>query len=862
MIPGLREWLDSSAGDSATRTTGAQLLEQWRGSSEPLIRSDAYELAAAIDAAGYCFEPDVRFSGHVMRPADTVVFYSCDESKKAPSAAYLAAATIARLGVIVASADGVVVSQEQQLLRERTSKAIALTQAEGRRLEAYVEWLLDTPIALDALEEEGARLRDEDRLRIGRFLVAVAGADGYISTPERWMLAGTFGLFGLTPDQLDAEIASFAASSGRPGATAPTHRRDSDPGTVPASELEPVETIQLAPDAIREVLHESDTAIVKLAGLVPVAPIAPAQQTLELVSEFAPDGGPSGMSEWEERLAGQWGRLTTDERRRPGSLLALVPRRAKWEEFIAAWKASPLAYWIGRKAEYPHALAVLFGGFAFFEYDETSFWPQFKRDLWPLTENQRVAIRTAHAAALARLGLDLARNQADDRMTVASAVHHIGVPLSLWADFLGVADHVLRQADWMSWPSEHWQTDVKARCGPHIRLRNFLTANEVAARATIAELGEIRDFANADPASTIEDLAGVANVPFLRDEYFDDVPETAEFFRPDNLLSLFAGRCFLRYDEENSRLQVHLPAVPDAAGSTWRVGDHEQPASREPAWFTVDGDGFARWIDVHLDGPSGRRTRRVAGIAEWGLYDQRREAFLELDLRHPSERRMGDYVLVSPRPLSHMTRNGFLRDFPENQVERLADGTRCFVTRLSPAAQEGSLALRWITSEGELLAHTITFRTRLATRGRTMFINGVERPMGDPSLPWYFLRPGPYPPITYAALTTMELTKMNNQGSASAYARLRRYMEEGVIVARPDGAWRLDHQRARIRRIGDIVEVSLLGLPTRMWALGKPLSIEIVGEEGLTYLRGTWPATHDPAIRATLGRYDIAVVSA
>jgi hypothetical protein len=836
--------------------TGGQLLEQWRGRSDPLSRNDAYELASAMDAAGFCFEPDVRFSGHVLRPADSVVLYPCAERQGVPSAAYLAAATIARLGVIVASADGAVVSEEQTLLRERTSKAIALTQAEGRRLDAYVDWLLDTPIALDALQGEGAGVQDSDRIRIGRFLVAVAGADGYISTPERWMLAGTFGLFGLTAEQLEAEIASFTASHGS------TRQPDSDVGVASGLDLEAVETIHFSPATVQEALRESGTAIASLAGLMPVAPVAPLKQTLHLVSEVVADSGPRGMSNWEAGFAEEWGRLTADERRRPGSLLALVPPRARWEEFIASWKASPLAYWLAHKSDYPHAVAVLFGGFAFFEYNETSFWPQFEHDLWSLTVTQKVAIRSAHIAALDRLGLELTRNQADDRMTVASAVHHIGVPLSIWADFLGVADHVLRQADWTSWPSEHWQSDVTARCGPHIRLRNFLTANEATARATIAELGEIRDFANADPTSTIEDLSGVANVPFLRDEYFDDVPETAEFFRPDNLLSLFAGRCFVRYDDENSRLQVHLPAVPDAAGSTWRVGDHEQAAGREPAWFTIDGDGFARWIDVHLDGPSGRRTRRVAGIAEWGLYDQRREAFLELDLRHPSERRMGDYLLVSPRPLTHMTRSGFLRDFLENQVERLADGTRCYVTRLSPAAREGSLAIRWITSDGELRAHTITFRTHLTLRGRTMFINGVERPMGDPSLPWYFLRPGPYPPISYAALTAMELTKMNNQGSASAYARLRRYTEEGVIAARADGAWRLDHQRARVRRIGDIVEVSLLGLPSRMWALGKPLSIEIVGDGGLTYLRGTWPATHEPSIRETLGRYDIAVVSA
>lgn len=572
---------------------------------------------------------------------------------------------------------------------------------------------------------------------------------------------------------------------------------------------------------------------------------------------------PNEMSDWESDFARQWAALPATERRRAGSLLTLVPQRAKWQGFIGAWKASSLGYWLAHRTEYPHALAVLFGGFAFYEYDEKSFWPQFRRDLWSLTENQRVAIRDAHAAALERLGLDLARNQADDRMTVASAVHHIGVPLSLWADFLGVAEHILRQDNWETWTSERWQVDVTTRCGPRTRLRDFLTANEASARRTIRELGEIRDFATAEPTSTIEDLAAVANLPFLRDEFFDEVPETAEFFRPDNLISLFARRCFLRYEDETSRLQIHLPAVEEPSGFVWRVGDLEKEALREPSWFTIDAAGFDDLIDVHLDGPIGRHTKRIAGIGEWGVYDQRREAFLDLDLRHPSQRRMGDYVLVSSRPLAHMTRVGFLEEFPENQVVRLADGARCYVTRLSPAGPEGSLTVRWATAEGDPRAHTVTFHTSLAMRAHTMLINGAERPMGDPSLPWYFLRPGPYPPITYASLLQMELTKMDNQGSASAYARLRRYVDEGAIVARADGAWRLDQQRARITRIGDSIEVSLLGLPTCMWGLGRdqePLSVKIVGEGGLTCLRATWPASYESTILERLRRYDIDVV--
>jgi hypothetical protein len=390
-----------------------------------------------------------------------------------------------------------------------------------------------------------------------------------------------------------------------------------------------------------------------------------------------------------------------------------------------------------------------------------------------------------------------------------------------------------------------------------------LITNEAAARDTITELGEIREFAISDPTTTIEDLASVANVPLLRDEYFDDVPETAEFFRPNNLLSLFAGRYFLRYDDENSRIQVHLPRVDDPINSSWRVADHEQAARREPSWMTIDSNGFDRWVDVHLETPAGRRSKRIAGVGDWGLYDQRREAFLDLDLRRDTELRMGDYVLVSARPLTHMTRKGFLSEFPENQATNLEDGTKCFVTRLSPAQMDGSLEVRWSTASGELREHTVTFRTRLSTRAKTITINGVERPMGDPSLPWYFLRPGPYPPITFGSLTSMELTKLNNQGSASAYARLERYTHEGVITPRADGAWRLDQELARLSRGDGAIVVSLLGLPSRMWFLGTdraPDSLEIVSEDGLTFLRATWPVSYEPVIRDRLKRHSVAIV--
>ena len=68
-----------------------------------------------------------------------------------------------------------------------------------------------------------------------------------------------------------------------------------------------------------------------------------------------------------------------------------------------------------------------------------------------------------------------------------------------------------------------------------------------------------------------------------------------------------------------------------------------------------------------------------------------------------------------------------------------------------------------------------------------------------------------------------------------------------------------------LSRADGALVVSLLGLPSRMWALGadcQPDALEIVAEDGLTYLRATWPESHERAIREKLGRHGVAVIDA
>src|SRR5262249_49809274 len=176
-----------------------------------------------------------------------------------------------------------------------------------------------------------------------------------------------------------------------------------------------------------------------------------------------------------------------------------------------------------------------------------------------LPANQQQEINAAFAAAAKRFGLILKlREKGTD--FAGSAVNYIGVPLSPWDGFLTICEWALWRTDWKELTDADWADAIDKRSGSRRRLKNFLTDNRELATNLVQDVLDVREILAANPDLTLD---GIAQASILRREYFDDVPETAEFLRPNNPESLFQGRARIVWNERRNNIAVQLPGIAE-----------------------------------------------------------------------------------------------------------------------------------------------------------------------------------------------------------------------------------------------------------------------------------------------------------
>lgn len=399
-------------------------------------------------------------------------------------------------------------------------------------------------------------------------------------------------------------------------------------------------------------------------------------------------------------------------------LLPAVPDRITWDAFLASIRGE-WRIWKGQLSERPSCLLVLYCGLAFYEYDENTFWPQFAKVVGSgeLRANQQTEINLAFAAAIQGFGLELKRR---DKGTdfVGSAVNLIGIPLSLWDGFLEICDWALWQKDWKSLSDQEWAETTEKRCGSRTRLRRFLAENRESASGFIQDVLDVRDILSGDPQLTIGDIARAS---VLRQEYFDDVPETADFLRPQDPDSLFRFRARLIWDERRQNISVLLPAISrDKLPAVWCVGSQRQeaaPSAPSPDELVLNSAAFAGLLHVTLQVGKEQETQFVRGVNNWGLFDLENGGRLTNVSREQLPLR--SYALVSQYEIEIASRDGF--DDSESQVNErfeLADGTVCFLTRLWPTGKHAELCIKTKGRD----PRTIRFKTRARIEAR--FITG------------------------------------------------------------------------------------------------------------------------------------------
>lgn len=424
------------------------------------------------------------------------------------------------------------------------------------------------------------------------------------------------------------------------------------------------------------------------------------------------------LAEFEKLFSSHISSLPDDSRTRAGILLPIIPRRAEWDNFLVAAKQS-WPDWQSHLGSYPMSLVVLYGGLAFFEYEDTRFWPKFAEAIGSAKTPSGALynrLNGAYGDAVKRLGFRLIR-KSDHIDYVGSAVHHIGIPLSLWDDFLDVCDWALVSGGWRSLSSADWISATTRLSGSRRRLKSFLVDNRETASDIIAEMVEARQWLSSDTTLTIE---GVKSVCFARPEYFDEVPETAEFLRPANPESLLRDRPRLCWNEQRGSIVIHVQGLPpEKLPATWEIDNKTFNAGGTPGEFQLDAAAFRNSFSVKLRHGKSDEVIRVAGAKPWALFDLERSGYLVNSSREILPLR--GYILVGPKPLG-IKRTGFEEeDSPENEPFELRDGSQCFVTRLWPKDSHATL----IVSEGSE-SSTLRFRTRKRIEARLFIAQGFR----------------------------------------------------------------------------------------------------------------------------------------
>lgn len=419
------------------------------------------------------------------------------------------------------------------------------------------------------------------------------------------------------------------------------------------------------------------------------------------------------LQEWEESLANDLEGLDAARRSSPGALLPIIPDRQHWAEFSSVVR-SEWEFWKHDLERYPACLIVLYGGLAFYEYGENTFWPHFVTLVGrpSIPQNLQTELNNSFLRASERYGLRVFSKSAGriPHYFVSVAVSQIGIPLSLWDGFLEVCEWASWLDNWHALSDEAWAQAVNKRTGSRNRLKRFLTDNRDTTTTLIRELLDARNILTANPQWTVTELSRAC---FLRAEYFEEVPETAEFLRPSNPESLIRDRAQLIWDEKKARIVLYLPGVQEnKLPASWCLENLHQSASRSPDELNINSLAFQAYLNLKLVSGNRSDSQMLRGIHSWGLFD------LDSGGRLVNPNRdylpLRSYILVSSAQVSNLSREGFDKaDCPENQRFDLADNTQCFVTYLWPTGKFAELTLR---DNGQRT--TIRFRTRSKIEAR------------------------------------------------------------------------------------------------------------------------------------------------
>ncbi len=228
----LKDWIESVMGDKQMALTPSdRLVQLWPSKADDkLSKREASALADFLEGMEIGVEPDMRHGGPNPTRASNLVLFRTNGSRFEPSPEYQGATVLMSLAVSVALADDDVNEATGRHMEAHLEEGLAVSDQERLRLRAHLLWLLDSPPSNAFLRKKLEGTAAQDRSRIGRFLLSLAGADGYVSPEEIKVLTRIYPILGLDPDELFSDLHSLVLAP--------------DAGRRPDHEGEPVTVIR------------------------------------------------------------------------------------------------------------------------------------------------------------------------------------------------------------------------------------------------------------------------------------------------------------------------------------------------------------------------------------------------------------------------------------------------------------------------------------------------------------------------------------------------------------------------------------------------------------------------------------------
>jgi tellurite resistance protein len=212
-----KDWLTTAVGTHPAYMKTQEFTRHWPSSStnNPGLRQSAVQLSRVLEAIGFGIEPDARFQGPTLDHSENVVLFRlADEPIETPSAEYVFATLMARLGIAIAAADGEISREETAKIVEVLKEKLTLAPGERVRLTAHMTWLVVEGASLVGLKKRIEALRPKQRELIAQLATMVALADGRITKDESNQLAKVYKLLGLDPDRAYQDVHALGAGAG------------------------------------------------------------------------------------------------------------------------------------------------------------------------------------------------------------------------------------------------------------------------------------------------------------------------------------------------------------------------------------------------------------------------------------------------------------------------------------------------------------------------------------------------------------------------------------------------------------------------------------------------------------------------